>query len=522
MSDLLKHSVILAIALPLFGAFITPLVNSLSPRLPKFWLVTVFSATFLVVTYNLHKVLTIGTQIYVLGGESISVPLVSGMVIPIRIIMHLDAMSAFMAFSGTLVALAVAVYSVAFMQKSSAVDEYDTLLMLLLTAMLGMVMTGDAFNFFVFVEIAGISIAVLVAFWRNKAEGFEASFKYTVMGSIGALMYLIGVAFLYSKYNVLDMGAIAGRMDIALVDKIALGLMAISLAMKAGSVPMHMATPDAYQQAPAPVTAFMVCVSQASLYGLFRVLFTVFGLSMNVETIGWLIIILGVLSMFIGVTMALKQHDIKRLMAYHAVSQTGYMLMGVGVGLAVLRMPEAFAAFGFNAMQGGIFHIINHALYKSLLFLTAGAVFYATGKSALDDMGGLAHSMKYTTIFFLIGSAAIAGIPPFNGFASKLMIYQSVFAFNPLLAIIAMVVSIMTLASFVKVFQGAFLGPKLEAFANAKEVPASMLIGMGILAVMIVIFGLFPSIIVDNLVGPAVQALVDRAGYIGIIIGGGM
>jgi multicomponent Na+:H+ antiporter subunit D len=522
MSELLKHSVILAVGLPLFGAFITPIVNSVSKKLPKFWLITVFSATFAIVCLNLYKVLNFGTQIYVLGGESFSIPLVSGMSVPIRIIMHLDAMSAFMAFSGTLVALAVAIFSDAFMNKSSALDEYDTLLMLLLAAMMGMVMTGDAFNFFVFLEIAGISTAVLVAFWRNRAESLEASFKYTVMGSIGALMFLIGVAFLYSRYGVLDMGAIAGSMNATIVDKIALGLMVVSLAMKAGAVPMHMATPDAYQQAPASVTAFMVCVSQASLYGLFRVLFSVFGLSINVETIGWLVILLGVASMFIGVTMALKQHDIKRLMAYHSVSQTGYILMGVGVGLAVLRIPDAFSAFGFDAMQGGLFHLINNALYKGLLFLTAGAVFYATGKDDLDQMGGLAHNMKLTTVFFIIGAAAIAGIPPFNGFASKLMLYQSVFAFNPLLAIIAMVVSVMTLASFVKVFQGAFLGPKVPAFEKAKEVPTSMLVGMGILAVMIIVFGLFPNLILDTLIGPAVHALVDRAGYIGIIIGGGM
>ncbi len=522
MSGLLEHSVILAIGLPMFGAFITPIVNSISKKLPKFWLISVFSVTFATVCYNLYKVMNFGTQIYVVGGENISIPLVSGMSIPIRIIIHLDAMSAFMAFSGTLVALAAAIYSDAFMNKSSATDEYDTLFMLLLAAMMGMVTTGDAFNFFVFLEIAGISIAALVAFWRNRAEAFEAALKYTVMGSIGALMFLVGVAFLYSRYGVLDMAAIAGSMNIGNVDKIALALMAISLAMKAGAVPMHMATPDAYQQAPASITAFLVCVSQASLYGLFRVLFTVFGLSMNVETMGWVIIILGVLSMFVGVTMALKQHDIKRLMAYHAVSQTGYMLLGVGVGLAVLRIPEAFAAFGLTAMQGGIFHIINHAMYKSLLFLTAGAVFYATGKTALDEMGGLAHTMKYTTIFFIIGAASIAGIPPFNGFASKLMIYESVFAFNPLLSVIAMVVSIMTLASFVKVFQGAFLGPKKPEFKNAKEVPNSMLVGMGILAVVILIFGLFPNLVVDILVNPAVQALVDRAGYIGIIIGGGI
>jgi len=522
MSGLLQHSIIMNIAIPLFGAFTTPIANVFGPKVRKTWVTAIFAATLANVTYNLYKVLTFGPQVYVLGGKDIYMTLMSGMVVPIRIIMHVDAMSAFMAFSGAIVAFAVAIYSIHFMQKATATDKYDVLLLLMTTAIMGLETTGDAFNFFVFLEIASISSVALVAFWRNKPESLEASLKYFVVGSIGALFVLVAIMFLYGRYDVLDMAGIASRIDLALADKIALGLLVISLAMKAGAVPMHMATPDAYSQAPASVTALLVSLSQASLYGLFRVLFTLFGVTMNVQVVGWLVIILGILSMFVGVTMALKQHDIKRLMAYHAVSQTGYMLLGVGVGLAVLNQPEAFAAFGLTAMTGGIFHIINHAMYKGLLFLTAGAVFYRTGKNDLDEMGGLAHNMKWTAIFFIIGAAAIAGIPPFNGFASKLLIYESVYRFNPLLAIIAMVVSILTLASFVKVFQSAFLGPQQAAFAEVKEVPAAMTIGMGILAVIVIAFGLFPDTIVHTLVNPAVQALVARSAYIGQIIGGGI
>ena len=201
--------------------------------------------------------------------------------------------------------------------------------------------------------------------------------------------------------------------------------------MKAGSVPMHMWTPDAYSEAPAAITMVLVAASQASLYALFRILFTVYNISLNVVTVGWIVIVLGILSMFIGVTMAIIQTDIKRLMAYHAISQTGYMLLGVGVGLAVLNNPVAMESFGIKAMEGGIFHIMNHAVYKGLLFLTAGSLFYRTGTRDLNRMGGLANDMVYTAIFFIIGAAAIAGIPPFNGFASKLIIYQSVYKFNP-------------------------------------------------------------------------------------------
>ena len=218
--------------------------------------------------------------------------------------------------------------------------------------------------------------------------------------------------------------------------------------------------------------------------------------------------------------MAIPQKDVKRLMAYHAISQTGYMLLGVGVGLAVLGNQTLMDSFGYMAMNGSIFHILNHALYKGLLFLTAGAIFYRIGTRNLNKMGGLGHNMTWTMVFFIIGALAIAGIPPFNGFASKWMIYESVFLFSPVLAIIAMVVSILTLASFVKVFHSIFMGPQLPEYADVKEVPFPMLLGMGILATLVILFGLFPGLVVTNLVNPAVNALVDQSAYIATVFGG--
>jgi multicomponent Na+:H+ antiporter subunit D len=209
-------------------------------------------------------------------------------------------------------------------------------------------------------------------------------------------------------------------------------------------------------------------------------------------------------------------------MAYHAVSQTGYMLLGVGVGIAVMGNAEALAGYGQTAMAGGIFHIINHALYKGLLFMTAGAVFYRIGTRNLNRMGGLGHTMKWTMLFFVIGALAIAGIPPFNGFASKLMLYESVFAFNPLLAIVAMVVSILTLASFVKVFHSMFMGPRLPELGEVKEAPLPMLIGMGILAFGVIAFGLIPETVVNGMIEPAVRSLIDQQQYIITVLGGAM
>jgi multicomponent Na+:H+ antiporter subunit D len=206
-------------------------------------------------------------------------------------------------------------------------------------------------------------------------------------------------------------------------------------------------------------------------------------------------------------------------MAYHAISQSGYMLLGVGVGLAVLTDPVALAAYGRDAMNGGIFHIINNALYKGMLFLTAEAIFFRIGTRDLNKMGGLGHNMKWTTVFFIIGALAISGIPPFNGFASKLLIYESVFRFNPLLSIIAMFVSLVTLASFTKVFYSAFTGPEMPAYKDVREVPRSMLIGMGIMAACIIFFSVFPGLVVDTIVAPATNALIDQASYINGVMG---
>jgi multicomponent Na+:H+ antiporter subunit D len=199
------------------------------------------------------------------------------------------------------------------------------------------------------------------------------------------------------------------------------------------------------------------------------------------------------------------------------------MFLGVGTGLTVIENPDlalSTAPFALQAIKGGIFHIFNDALDVGLLFMVAGAIYYATKETNLNKLGGLARNMKYTTIFFLIGLLAVAGIPPMNGFSSKLLIYQSTYQLNPILTIIAILASIMLLAIFVKVFQSAFLGPKLPQFDNVKEVPASMLFAMGIITALIIVFGLFPDLVINTIVEPAANALVDTQAYLSWLTGG--
>jgi len=215
--------------------------------------------------------------------------------------------------------------------------------------------------------------------------------------------------------------------------------------------------------------------------------------------------------------MAIIQTDFKRLIAFGAVAEIGYMLLGIGTGLAVMLNPE-MTATGLVAMKGGIFHIMNDALDVGLLFLVAGAIYYATKETSLNKLGGLARNMKYTTVFFIIGLLAVSGMPPMNGFASKLLIYESTYQLNPILSIIAVLSSIMLLAIFVKVFHSAFLGAALPKYENVKEVPKSMLIAMGAIATIIIIFGLFPELIINNIVEPAANALVNYGGYVREVI----
>ena len=248
------------------------------------------------------------------------------------------------------------------------------------------------------------------------------------------------------------MAAIAKNMQVGFLEKLALVLFIVSLAMKSGAVPLHMWEPDAYGQAPAGVSCFLVVVGQASLYGMFRIAFSVYGQAFEGSVLAWVIIVLGLLSMFIGVIMAVIQKEAKRLMAYHCISQTGYMLMGIGLGLLALSSSQAMSEYGFTAMKGGIFHIINNAMYKGLLFLTAGSLFYATGTTNLNKLGGLARKMPYTTFMFAVAAAAIAGLPPFNGLFQAFDI-RILFVVHPWLW--SMVTSILT-ASFVKVFQLGF------------------------------------------------------------------
>jgi multicomponent Na+:H+ antiporter subunit D len=430
-----------------------------------------------------------------------------------------------MAIISIILAFIASIYSWGFLEKETGQDKYYTLLLLMTAGMLGMVLTGDLFNFFVFIEITSIAAAALIAFWTNKAKSVEAGFKYIFISTIGALIILFAIALLYGQYDALNIAKLANNITFTYLDKIALILFITALAMKGGIVPMHMWLPDAYGRAPASISLVLVGATQASLYGVFRIIFTLYGNVIQIPKIsmGWILVILGLITMIVGVIMAIIQTDFKRLIAYGAIAELGYMFLGIGTGLTVLANPEinlSAAPFAIEAIKGGIFHIINDALDVALLFMVAGAIYYTTKETSLNKLGGLARNMKYTTIFFIIGLLAISGIPPLNGFASKLLIYESTYQLNPILSIIAILSSIMLLAIFMKIFQSVFLGPKMPQFEKVKEVPKSMLLAMGIMASIIVFFGLFPDLVITHIVEPAANALIYPEQYLQWLTGG--
>ncbi|MFO8033764.1 MAG: proton-conducting transporter membrane subunit [Candidatus Bipolaricaulota bacterium] len=511
------HVPILAIGVPLLGAFALPLMAKVHRRLRDLWAVLVGSFTVAMIVTLAVQVFTVGVQVYTLGAAEPDATL-GPAGFPIRITLVADAMGVFMALISALIAGAALVYALGYLKEGKGKTLSMSLFLLLWAGMLGLKLTGDMFNFFVFLEITTVAACGLIGYrvWESRPP--EAAFKTLVMFILGGLMVLLAVAVLYGEYGALNIAFLSAQIEGSLIDRVALGLLVGGLLMKAGAVPMHMWAPDAYGEADANTAIVLVANTQAGLYGLFRMVFTLYGGTPSPE-VGWLVTALGALTVLVAVLMAVVQMDLGRLVAYGAVSQIGYMLLASGVGLVTLATrPE----FGRVALQGGVFHMFNDAACIGLLLLCVGAVRRTAGTGDLRSLGGLAHTERWTSGFFLLGALALAGIPPLNGFASKLMIYQSVFRLSPILAALAVLASILLLAVFVRAFQGAFLGPR--QLTPAKPLSPAMLVSMGVLAAVVIAFGLVPDLVVRHMVAPAADALwMGRKEYleaVGIAIGG--
>ncbi len=390
---------------------------------------------------------------------------------PVGIDMRLDDLAILLLLVVNVVGLAVALYSVDYMRRFTARSHFYGLFLLMVTGMNGVVLAGDLFNLYVFLEVAAIASYSLVAFGCAHEE-LEASFKYIVLGSLSSALILTGVALVYGITGTLNLAHIASRiaqtgMDAPLL--LAFGLFICGFSFKSALVPFHAWLPDAHPSAPAPVSAMLsgVLIKAIGIYVLARLAFNVFGVTENeLSMLRWL----GLLSMVVGGFLAAGQKDIKRLFAYSSISQVGFMVLGLGLGSPL-------------GLVGALYHLVNHALFKSLLFLNAGAVEYATGTRNLNKLGGLNRMLPVTGATSLVGSMSIAGIPPFSGFWSKLIIVLACieggfYGFGAA----AVLVSIVTLAYQLKVQRMAFFASLPEALKGLRREPPMMALAMILLA----------------------------------------
>lgn len=429
----------------------------------------------------------------------------------IGIALEVDALSLFFALLVSVAVFVSGVYSIQYMRHDDNEREYYTLFLILGGGVMGLVLSGDLFNMFIMVEILTFAAVALTAF-RNTAKGaLEAAFKYLVVGSIGSTCILVGTSMLYAQAHTLNLAQLAqvipGNLNTA--TKVAFALLFVGFGTKAFIVPFHPLAADAHGAAPASISVMISGVlTKSGIYGIIRLTYFLFQ-TMNLGTMQFLLVFIGSLSMFICVTMALAQHDFKRLLAFHSISQIGYVLTAVGLCTAL-------------GVSAGLYHAMNHTLFKGLLFLAAGAVLHETGTTDLGKLGGLSKKMPHTTVLFLIGAFSISGIPPFNGFASKWMIYQATYQKAVesgnigflLVTIIALVTSVLTLASFVKVSQSVFFGQLPKELENVKEVSFGMRLAMGIFALLCVLTGLFPNLVTTYITEPAAKAVFSVAQYI--------
>ena len=429
----------------------------------------------------------------------------------IGIALEVDALSLFFALLVSVAVFVSGVYSIQYMRHDDNEREYYTLFLMLGGGVMGLVLSGDLFNMFIMVEILTFAAVALTAF-RNTAKGaLEAAFKYLVVGSIGSTCILVGTSMLYAQAHTLNLAQLAqvipGNLNTA--TKVAFALLFVGFGTKAFIVPFHPLAADAHGAAPASISVMISGVlTKSGIYGIIRLTYFLFQ-TMNLGTMQFLLVFIGSLSMFICVTMALAQHDFKRLLAFHSISQIGYVLTAVGLCTAL-------------GVSAGLYHAMNHTLFKGLLFLAAGAVLHETGTTDLGKLGGLSKKMPHTTVLFLIGAFSISGIPPFNGFASKWMIYQATYQKAVesgnigflLVTIIALVTSVLTLASFVKVSQSVFFGQLPRELENVKEVSFGMRLAMGLFALLCVLTGLFPNLVTTYITEPAAKAVFSVAQYI--------
>ncbi|APV45184.1 Formate hydrogenlyase subunit 3/Multisubunit Na+/H+ antiporter, MnhD subunit [Dehalogenimonas formicexedens] len=413
---------------------------------------------------------------------------------------HLDRLAAFFILIVSSVAACVAIYSLKYIEHTGSQARRDMSVAAMSVFILSMVLVVASANFFGFIffwELMSLSSLFLVMFDREKAETVKAGIYYLVMTQFSTLFLLLGALLLHRYTGSFDIAS-AGGLTLSTAGIIFIAFF-IGFGTKAGIIPFHKWLPFAHAAAPSNISALMSGVMiKVAIYGLIRVLLDV--LSPDLWW-GTLLLVFGTVSAVLGVIYALKEHDLKKLLAFHSIENIGIIV--IGLGLWVIFSHYSLNTLADLSLFGALFHTLNHAIFKSLLFMTAGSVVAATHTRNIEEMGGLVKTMPVTAAIFLIGSAAISALPPLNGFASEVMLFQAYLgAFqvpSPLTAVLLFtalagfaLMSALAAACFVKAFGAVFLAlPRSREAEHAREAPRAMLVGPGILAAACIILGVF-------------------------------
>ncbi|MCX5669058.1 MAG: proton-conducting transporter membrane subunit [Candidatus Omnitrophica bacterium] len=402
--------------------------------------------------------------------------------------------------------------------SSAKITLFWFLLVLFVLSMCVVVTVGNVLVFLVAWEIMSLVSYFLVVFDTTHEKSIQAGTIYIIMTHIGTAFLVAAFLILHKYAHSFDFAAIK---NVCLImpgptKDIVFLLLLVGFGTKAGIVPLHVWLPYAHPQAPSQISSIMSGVMiKTAIYGIIR--FVIFLLGVNSSWWGVLVLILAVITCLVGVIYALMERDIKRLLAYSSVENMGIILLGVGLAMLLVNMKMPYlAAF---ALIAGLYHLVNHAIFKGLLFLCAGSVYKATGTRDIEKLGGLIKKMPQTAFYFLIGSMAISALPPLNGFVSEWLTLQVFFLgalnsaggarlFLGICASMLALTSGLAAACFVKAFGVVFLGlPRSNYAQSAKEVPLSMNFGMFFLSILVIVFGIAAGLVIKLLAKVAAVAM---------------
>ncbi|MBC7187405.1 MAG: hypothetical protein H5U38_10260 [Calditrichaeota bacterium] len=446
-------------------------------------------------------------QVLVGGAVVTDRPLLTVPGLGASLVLSIDALSAVFLLLISLLGTMSALYATRFMTlplyTGLSLRAFYPFFLCFLAAISCIVVTADLFFFFIFWEIMTLTSYVLVIFNKDQAERTRAGFKYFFMTHVATALMFVGAIIVYTQsrsFAFSDLGAaMAGMLqEHRGLLHLALTFFFVGFSTKAGILPFGDWLPDAYPAAPAPAAAtFGGIMSKIGLFGLLRVFFSAGAVAEIDKPWGLVMALFGTLSIFLGSMTALAQDDTKKLLAFSVVGQMGYLLLGIGIGLYFLPSAPLLATI---ALVATLFHLVNNVLFKSCLFYNAGAIYYRSGTRDLNLVGGLARLMPVSATTAVIAGLSMAGMPLLAGFSSKWLFFQASLQAGVrmplfmLLALVALFISVVTLAYGVKFFGIAFFGKfnPGQAKRGEREVPVSMLIPQVAMAAISVLFGILP------------------------------